>query len=463
MKTLIHDTTVVTPTNTDVRVLRGHSVVLANGQIAWLGSADQLSSDPTDPTYAQVIDGRRCLLTPGFVNTHHHLYQSLTRCLPAAQDVRLFDWLLTLYERWRHLDYAAVKMAAQISIAELLLHGCTTTSDHFYMLPPASDVRMEAVIEAADELGIRLHLCRGSMSLGQARGGLPPEDCVERDADVLADCERVIEAWHDPRPHALRRIDLAPCSPFNVTPELLRDTRVLARERGVLLHTHLAETREEEAFCLERFGCRPVAYLADLDWLGPDVYLAHCVWLNDEEVALLAQTQTGVSICAPSNLRLGSGLVPIGRLLHAGAKVGIGVDGSSSNDGGNILEAAKLALLVGRVLPVLTGGDQKAPLMPAGEVFKLATVGGAACLHRPELGRIEVGAAADVAMFAMDDVALAGAAVQDPLAALVLCAAPRACHVFVSGREVVRAGRIVTLDETSLGQQFNDLVAARFS
>ena len=460
MRSIVHDTTVVTPAGREVRTLARHSLVFEDGRVTALAPAAELQDRVARGEFDTVIPGAACITTAGLVNTHHHLYQSLTRCLRDVQDERLFGWLLKLYERWRHLDYRAVNLAAKVSIAELLLHGATTTSDHFYMLPPHTDVRMEAVLDAAAALGIRLHLCRGSMSLGQSGGGLPPDDCVERDADILADCVRVLDADHDPRPYALRRIDLAPCSPFAVSRELLRDTRQLARERGVLLHTHVAETREEEAFCVEKFGRRPVQFLAELDWLGADVYLAHCVYANDEEIGLLARTRTGVSLCPMSNMRLGSGLSPIGRMLAAGVRAGLGVDGSSSNDGGNVLAEARQALLVARATTACENSG--APLLPVAEAFKLATSGGAACLNRPELGHLNVGAAADFAMFRRDDVALAGAAAQDPLAALVLCDPPRAERVFVAGREVVRDGRVVALDETALGAEFNDLVAARF-
>jgi cytosine/adenosine deaminase-related metal-dependent hydrolase len=511
MATLIHDATVITPDaggwpvsadsavpgSRPVRVLRHYSLVFDAGRVSALAPAASFTPRRAGGKFAEVIQGTGYVVTPGLVNTHHHLYQSLTRCLPAAQNDRLFDWLRKLYEQWRRLDYRAVNLAAKVSIAELLLHGCTTTSDHFYMFPPGSDVRVEAVLDTATELGIRLHLCRGSMSLGRSGGGLPPDDCVEQDTDVLADCQRVLDAYHDPQPYAMRRIDLAPCSPFNVTRELLRDTRRLARERGVLLHTHLAETLEEEAYCLDKFGCRPAQYLADLDWLGPDVYLAHCVWLNDAEIALLARTNTAVSLCPTSNMRLGSGLPPIGRLVAAGVRLGLGVDGSSSNDGGNLLAEAKQALLVARVLPargsigggtgvspVIPGGRDAhptlppvipagrdahptlppvEPLLPVADAFKLATIGGAACLHRAELGHLNPGAAADCAMFRLDDIALAGGAAHDPLAALILCDAPRAERVFVAGGEVVRDGRIVALDETALGAELNDLIASGFS
>lgn len=465
MSGIVHNTTVLNPGGGDgVRVLPRHSLVFAGGRITELLPADAASSRVTAGEFDEVVRGDRHIVVPGFVNTHHHLYQSLTRGLPAAQQLRLFDWLRTLYERWRCLDAHAVRLAAQVSIAELLRHGCTTTSDHFYMLPPGSGVQVEAVLDAADTLGIRLHLCRGSMSLGRGAGGLPPDDCVERDADILADCLRVLDAYHDPRPYALRRIDLAPCSPFNVTRELMRDTRVLARERGVLRHTHLAETLEEEAFCRERYHCRPVQYLADLDWLGPDVYLAHAVWLDEAEIALLAQTDTAVSLCPTSNMRLGSGLPRVERLWAAGVRLGLGVDGSSSNDAGNFLAEMKQALLVARVQPTVSAASQsrRAPLFPVSEAFRLATVGGAGCLRRPELGHLDPGAAADFALFRADDLALAGAAVQDPLAAMVLCAPPPADRVYVAGRLAVCAGRVTALDETALGREFNDLVAARF-
>jgi 8-oxoguanine deaminase len=456
MPTLLHAGTVVTPVGDAVRVLPAHSIAFEQGRVVALAPAADFAARVARGEFNPVISAARHIVTPGFVNTHHHLLQSLTRCLPAVQNARLFDWLLGLYERWRQLDARAVQLAAQVSLGELLRHGATTTSDHFYMFPPGRDVRVEAVLAAADALGVRLHLCRGGMSMGQSAGGLPPDDCVEREADVLADSIRVLDAFHDPAPYALRRIDLAPCSPFNVSEELLRDTRVLARERGVLLHTHLAETREEEAFCLQRFGRRPLQYLADLDLLGPDVYLAHCVWLNDGEIDLLARTGTAVSTCPVSNLRLGSGLPPLTRMRAANLRLGLGVDGSSSNDGGNILATAKQALLVSRVL---TDGA----LLPPADAFFMATAGGARCLNRPELGHLNPGAAADIAVFAMDDLALAGAAAQDPLAALILCDAPPAARVFVAGREVVRDGRVCALDEHALGREFNELVAARFA
>ena len=514
---IVHDTTIVTPVSDTPRTLHRHSLVFDDGRVVEMGPAAEFRERVDSGRFDEVIAGQRHVVIPGLVNTHHHLYQSLTRCLPEAQNERLFNWLIKLYPYWRHLDYEAVNVAAQVSIAELLLHGCTTTSDHFYMLPPGSDVRMEAVLDAADQLGIRLHLCRGSMTLGASRGGLPPDDCVEAGQDVLADCRRVLERYHDATDYALRRIDLAPCSPFNCTREVLRDTAELARAHdNVLLHTHLAETLDEQQYCLDRYGCRPVQLVADLDFLGPDVYLAHCVHLNSEEIELLAETGTGVSHNPSSNLRLGSGIAPIRKLINAGLRVGLGVDGSSSNDGGNLLGEARQALFGARALQALEKGTEARrhegtkerdegteasgpakdeqtetreqternertrdepwasasaahpttndadPLMPVADAFKLATIGGASCLNRPVLGHLNPGAAADFAMFRKDDIALAGAIEQDPLAALVLCAAPRADRVYVAGREVVRDGHIVALDERKLAERMNEIVGARF-
>jgi cytosine/adenosine deaminase-related metal-dependent hydrolase len=488
---IVHNTTVITPVGDTVRTLDRHSLLFDDGRVAELGPAMQFAGRVTAGQFDETIAGERYVVIPGLVNTHHHLYQSLTRCLPAAQNQRLFSWLLTLYAYWRHLDYAAVRLAAEVSIAELLLHGCTTTSDHFYMFPRGSDAKMEAALEAAEKLGIRIHLCRGAMTLGQSRGGLPPDDCMEDDRDVLADCERVLKEYHDPTEQALRRIDLAPCSPFNCTRELLRDATALARAHpNVLLHTHVAETSDEERFCLDRYGVRPVPFLADLGFLGSDVYLAHCIHVNDEEIRLLAETNTGVSHNPSSNMRLGSGIAPVRKLLEAGVRVGLGVDGSSSNDGGNLLAEARQALLAARALQAVEQGTQawsqdgaQRPavhaalnptsgiadpqsgvglLWPVAEAFKLATVGGAACLNRPVLGHLNPGAAADFAMFRTDDIALAGAFAQDPLAALILCHPPRADRVYVAGREVVHEGRIVRADESQLSQRINELVGARF-
>lgn len=454
----------------EFNVLRDHSLAFDVGAIVAIAptaSFDETwteqGGDAGDLARAARIDGRGRLLLPGLVNTHHHLYQSLTRCVPAAANSRLFDWLTTLYGYWRNLEFHSVKLAAKVSIAELLRSGCTTTSDHFYMFPPARDVRLEAVLEAAHELGIRIHACRGAMTLGARDGGLPPDDIVETDANVLADCERVLAAFHDPDPRSLRRVDLAPCSPFNCTRDLLRETAALARSHGgVLLHTHLAETRDELAFCEEHYGCRPVEFLARHDFLGPDVYLAHCVYLNDAEIRALADTRTAVAHAPASNCRLGSGLAPVEELLRADVRVGLAVDGASSNDGGDLLAETKLALLAARLRTALHDDSEQAPLMPASTALWLATRGGADLLNRDKLGRLEVGAAADLAIFREDDVALAGAVVHDPVAALVLCN-PRPERVFVAGCEVVTDYHLATADAAGLAREMNAVVANRFA
>ncbi|HUN81011.1 MAG TPA: 8-oxoguanine deaminase [Phycisphaerae bacterium] len=447
----IDHATVLTHLDHGPGVLDDHSILVEGGVIAALGPTSQVMNRDAD----QVIDASRLLVLPGLVNTHHHLYQTLTRCLKGVQNAGLFDWLTTLYQHWKHVDYQAVKLASQISICELLLSGCTTTSDHFYLFPRGSDVRLESVLEAADSLGIRIHACRGAMSVGASAGGLPPDECVQDEATILKDCERVISQFHDPRQMSMRRIDLAPCSPFSVSPELARDTATLAREHGVMLHTHAAETVDEERYCLERFGRRPIEWLCDLDWLGPDVYLAHCVHLSASDIQLLADTHTGIAHCPCSNMRLGSGAPPVRKLLDANARVGLGVDGSSSNDGGHLLAEARQALLLQRVV------HGPGSLTPE-EAFAMGTLGGAAVLNRPELGDIEAGCAADLVMYRKDDIALAGAVEQDPLGAMMLCQVGRADRVMVGGRTVVRDGRCVLIDQDRLVAEFNELVRTRF-
>ncbi len=452
MTTLLKDTTVITARGDDVVVLEHHDIVLDSHEIV----AVQKTGAVDGRKVKNIVDASKHLVIPGLINTHHHLYQTLTRGLRPVQDAKLFTWLVELYKRWQFVDYEAVKLAAKVSIAEMLLSGCTTTSDHFYLFPQGTDVRIEAVLEAAEELGMRIHACRGSMTVGESKGGLPPDICTEVDADVLADCQRAVERFHDPDPHALRKIDLAPCSPFNVSSELFAETARMARSLGVLLHTHAAETVDEEVYCQERFGVRPIRYLADHGFLGSDVYLAHCVCLDTDEIRLLAETGTGVAHCPCSNMRLGSGIPPVRELIAAGVKVGLGVDGSSSNDGGNALAEARQALLLQRV-------EHGADAMGVADAFRLATVGGAACLNRPTLGRIAEGCTADLALYRADDIALAGSVAQDPLGALMLCHVPRADQVYVHGRLVVYDGRLYTADETRLATDLNAVVAARFS
>lgn len=443
--------TVITAHGERIATLPRHSITVEGNVITAVSPAAPATQPGDD-----VIDASRYLVIPGLINTHHHLYQSLTRCMSGGQNLGLFDWLRFLYTQWDRVDHRAVKAAASVSIAELLLGGCTTTSDHFYLFPPHTDVRIESVLEAAEELGIRIHCCRGSMSTGASQGGLPPDSICEDEGRILRDCERAVEMFHDADPLAMRRIDLAPCSPFNVSEGLLRDTAAFARDRGLLLHTHAAETLDEQEYCLSRFGRRPVEYLADLGWLGRDVYLAHCVRLDDADIELLARTGTSVAHCPCSNMRLGSGIPPVARMLERGVNVGIGVDGSSSNDGGHMIAEVRQALLLQRV-----GGGANA--MTAETAFRLATVGGARCLGRADrLGRLEPGFAADIAMFRADDIALAGAVEHDPLGALMLCHVQRADRVLVNGRTVVRDGRLALADEGKLAGNLNQIVRAQF-
>ncbi len=393
------------------------------------------------------IDAWGCLATPGLINCHHHLYQWATRGL--AQNATLFEWLVELYPTWARIDADVERAAARAGLAALLLSGCTTVSDHHYVFPRGAGDLLEVEIEAARELGIRFYPCRGSMDLGKSSGGLPPDEVVEDRDAILGACSDAIDRWHDPSPGAMVRIALAPCSPFSVTRELMRETAELARARGVRLHTHMAETVEEEAYCQELFGVRPVEYLEELGWLGDDVWLAHCVHLNEHEVTRFGATGTGVAHCPSSNARLGAGIAPVASLLHAGAPVGLGVDGAASNEAGELGGELRQALLLAR----LAGGP--AAMRPAEALF-MGTYHGARCLGwRDELGMLKSDMLADIVLWRLDDLDHAG--IEDPVAALVLGARPRPNRVFVAGREVVRGGELLTADVEEIAR---DLAAA---
>ncbi|MGB4803955.1 MAG: 8-oxoguanine deaminase [Anaerolineae bacterium] len=385
-----------------------------------------------------VINARGMIVLPGLVNTHHHLYQSLTRAL--AQDSVLFAWLKTLYPIWARLTPEAVYLGAKLGLAELMLSGCTTSSDHHYLWPHGS--RIDDEIEAAGELGIRFHASRGSMSLGESQGGLPPDSVVEDEDAILADCRRAIETFHQRERFGMVRIVVAPCSPFSVTPDLMRESAALARSYGVRLHTHLAETKDEEEFCLARFGRRPVAYAEDLGWTGRDVWHAHCVHLSEAEIDLFVRTGTGAAHCPSSNMRLGSGIAPIRRLLDRGASVGLGVDGSASNDGAHLLGEARQAMLLQRVL-----GNPAA--LTAQEALELATLGGAAVLGRDDIGALAPGMAADFIGLNLNRLAYSGA-LHDPLAAVLFCAPQPVDLSVINGRVRVQEGQIVGLDAADL-------------
>jgi cytosine/adenosine deaminase-related metal-dependent hydrolase len=409
----------------------GH-LVFERGRIVAIGPGPA----PAAPAGGRRIDGRGLLATPALVNCHHHLYQSATRGF--AQQATLFEWLVALYPVWAHIDEATVAAAARAALAALARSGCGTTTDHHYIFPAGAGDLLAVEIAAAREIGLRFHPCRGSMDLGRREGGLPPDDIVEDRDAILSACAEAIDRHHDRAPGAMVRIALAPTSPFSVTRELLAETAALARSRGVRLHTHLAETREEEAFCLERYGCRPVDYLDELGWLGDDVWLAHCVHLNSAETLRMASTGTGVAHCPTSNARLGAGIAPVRELLDAGAAVGLGVDGAASNESGELTDDLRGALLMAR----LRGGPAA---LTVREALELATRHGARCLGREdELGHLSVGALADVALWRLDDVGHAGIA--DPVAALVLGPPRPVDHLFVGGELIVAEGELGTAD-----------------
>ena len=415
----------------------GH-LVLEGGRIAAVGAGPAPAAARDGA--ARRIDGRGLLATPGLVNCHHHLYQSATRGL--AQEATLFEWLVALYPVWAHIDAATVDAAARAALAALARSGCSTTTDHHYVFPADAGDLLAVEIEAAASTGLRFHPCRGSMDLGARDGGLPPDRIVEDRDAILAASAAAIDRHHDPSPGAMVRVALAPTSPFSVTPELMRETAELARARGVRLHTHLAETRDEEDFCLERFGVRPLRYLEDLGWLGEDVWLAHCVHLDAQEVHRMGATATGVAHCPVSNARLGAGVAPVRALLDAGAPVGLGVDGSASNDSGELTDDLRAALLVARA----RGGPRA---LSAREALELATRHGARCLGREdELGHLSAGAVADVALWRVDDAGHAGIA--DPVAAVVLGPPRPVDTLFVAGEVVVEGAELRTADPATL-------------
>jgi len=386
-------------------------------------------------TAGAVIDAAGCVVTPGLVNTHHHLYQTLTRAVPGGQDALLFGWLKTLYPVWARFGPEEIRVSALAGLAELALSGCTLTSDHLYLYP--NGARLDHTVAAAAEIGLRFHPTRGAMSIGESRGGLPPDALVEEEAAILKDMERVVDAFHDPAPGAMVRVGLAPCSPFSVSRDLMRETARLARDRGVMLHTHLAENDEDVAYSLAKFGCRPGQYAEDLGWTGPDVWHAHCVRLDADEIGLFARSRTGVAHCPCSNCRLGSGIAPLRAMRDAGVPVGLGVDGSASNDAGNLLAEARQAMLLQRVA---RGADA----MSAREALEIATLGGARVLGRDDCGALEPGRRADIAVWDIDGIEAAGA--WDPVAALVLCGPTRVRDLFVEGRQIVRDGHVATVD-----------------
>jgi 8-oxoguanine deaminase len=407
-------------------------------------------------TADEVLDFRGHVVLPGLINTHHHFYQTLTRVVPAAQNGNLFTWLKTLYPIWARITPEDIFVSTQTALSELALSGCTTASDHLYLFPNGS--RLDDEIAAASEVGLRLQASRGSMSLGESQGGLPPDSVVDTEESILQDSERLIQRYHDPNPGARTQIVLAPCSPFSVTGELMRQSAELARKHGVHLHTHLAETEDEEQFCLERFGHRPVGYMQEVDWVGTDVWFAHAVWVNEEEISVFAENGCGVAHCPTSNMRLASGIAPIAKYIEAGVHVGLGVDGSASNDGSHLLGEVRQAMLLARVREGTTGfslsRDPNRRLMTARDVLRLATRGSAAVLGRRDIGSLEAGKCADLIAFDLSHLEFAGAA-RDPVAAVVFCQPRNVDYTIVGGRFVVKEGRLTTVDERRLVERHN--------
>lgn len=448
---LIRNSDILVTMDDQRREIPGGGLLIRNGFIEQVGKTTDLPG-----TADEIIDLSGHIVLPGLINTHHHFYQTLTRVVPGAQNANLFNWLKTLYPIWGRMTPSDIYLSTQTALAELALSGCTTASDHLYIFPNGS--RLDDEIEAASEIGLRLQASRGSMSLGESKGGLPPDHVVEDEAAILKDSQRLVERYHDPKPGAMVQIVLAPCSPFSVTSSLMRATAALARQYGVHLHTHLAETQDEEDFCQEKFGLRPVALMDQLDWLEKDVWFAHSVWVNPNEITEYAKVGCGVAHCPTSNMRLASGIAPILDMIQAGVKVGLGVDGSASNDGSNLLEETRQAMLAARVRAGLMGasksGGEKFPIMTARQALEIATRGGAAVLGRSDLGSLEAGKCGDIFAVNLHRLEYAGG-LHDPVAALIFCAPIRVDYTIVGGRIIVRDGELETLDVHHLVARHN--------
>jgi len=451
MSTLLvkHASVVVTMDNFRSEIPDG-GLYIRDGFIEQIGFTKDLPA-----TADRVLDLTGYIVAPGLINTHHHFYQTLTRVVPNAQNVNLFNWLKTLYPIWAKMTPEHIRISTQLALAELALSGCTTASDHLYLFPNGS--RLDDEINAAREMGLRLTATRGSMSLGESQGGLPPDSVVENEDYILKDSQRLIETYHDPNPGSMVQIALAPCSPFSVTGDLMKQTAELARTYHVRLHTHLAETQDEEQFCQQKFGYRPVAYMESLNWVGDDVWFAHSVHVSQTEIEVYKRTGCGVAHCPTSNMRLASGIAPIMDMLQAGVKVGLGVDGSASNDGSNLLEEVRQAMLVARLKAGLRGASlsgMEIPLMTARQALEIATRGSASVLGREDIGCLEPGRCADFFAINLNRIDYAGA-IHDPVAALVFCAPVRVDYTVVGGEFVVKEGQLVNSDLTELIYKHN--------
>ena len=461
---LIHHADCVTTLDDANSELRDASIFIRDQRIAYIGQSAHLPAQYLQAD--EVIDARGHLVIPGLINTHHHMYQSLTRAVPQVQDAELFGWLRGLYPLWAGLTPEMIHVSTQVAMAELLLSGCTTSSDHLYLYP--NGVRLDDSISAASEIGMRFVAARGSMSVGQSQGGLPPDALVEDEDHILQDTQRVIERYHDASFGSMTQVAVAPCSPFSVSQALMRNAAELARRYGVRLHTHLAENDHDLRYTQEKFGCTPAQYVQDLGWLGHDVWHAHCVKLDAHGIALFARTGTGVAHCPCSNMRLASGIAPVRRMLDAGVNIGLGVDGSASNDAAHMVNEARQALLLARVGRAMQapqeihgrsffGCDLGPAEMTARDALRLATRGGAKVLGRNDIGHLAGGMCADLALFDLRTLAFAGAAVHDPAAALLLCSSAPASYTIVNGRVVVRAGQLCTVDLGPLLEKHNRL------
>lgn len=436
-ETLIKNADTILTMDDSRRELGDADILIRDGTIADIGVGLTTTGD--------TVLARDCVVTPGLVNTHHHLYQTLTRAVPGGQDALLFGWLQTLYPIWSRFGPEEMYVSTLTGLAELALSGCTLSSDHLYLYP--NGARLDDTIAAAAEIGLRFHPTRGAMSIGESNGGLPPDLLVETESDILADSIRVIDAFHDASVGSMCRVGLAPCSPFSVSRDLMRETALLARDKGVMLHTHLAENDEDIAYSQAKFGCRPGQYAEDLGWTGPDVWHAHCVKLDANEINLFAKTQTGIAHCPCSNCRLGSGIAPVRALRDASVPVGLGVDGSASNDAGNLIAEARQSMLLQRVA---NGADA----MSAREALEIATRGGADVLGRPDCGRLEIGKRADIAIWDTSGIESAGSWDK---AALLLAGPTRVKHLFVEGRQIVADAQITTLDLPTTIERQNTL------
>jgi len=442
---LVKNADVLVTMDAERREIARGGLYIEDNQIVAVGSTEALPS-----TADEVLDLTGHIVLPGLINTHHHMYQTLTRALPAAQDAELFGWLRALYPIWARLTPEMIAVSTKTAMAELLLSGCTTTSDHLYIFP--NGCRLDHSIEAALEMGMRFHASRGAMSVGESQGGLPPDSVVEAEDAILKDTQRLIETYHDPSRYAMLRIVVAPCSPFSVSRDLMRESARLARAYGVSLHTHLAENDNDVAYSRAQFGMTPAEYAEDLSWVGADVWHAHCVKLDDAGIALFGRTGTGVAHCPCSNMRLASGIAPVRTMRAHGVPVGLGVDGSASNDAGHMLNEARTAMLLQRA-----GHGPDA--MTAREALELATIGGARVLGRDDIGALAPGMAADFVAFRLDQLAFAGG-LHDPVAALVFCAPVNVAYSVINGRVVVREGQLTTVDLGPLLEQHNRLARA---